>query len=60
MCAVGIEHENNNKRCKYFLVPGNGQVLLGMPDIDAPNRYRKKLEIVIIAVQTGPLPREKT
>ena len=36
-CTVEIEHENNKKRCKFFVVPGNGQVSLGMPDIDALN-----------------------
>ena len=41
MCAVEIEHKNNKKWCKYFVVPGNGQALLGIPDIDAPNSYRK-------------------
>ena len=35
--AVEIEHENNKKRCKFFVVSGNGQALFGMPDIDTLN-----------------------
>ena len=35
--AVEIEHNNKHKMCKFFVVPGNGQVLLGMPDIDTLN-----------------------
>ena len=34
-CKVTIEHNNNTKRCHFFLVLGNGQALLGMPDTDA-------------------------
>ena len=34
-CKVMIEHKNNKKRCQFFVVPGNGQALLGMPDTDA-------------------------
>ena len=34
-CKVTIEHKNNTKRCHFFVVPGNSQALLGMPDIDA-------------------------
>ena len=32
---VIIEHKNNRKRCQFFVVPGNGQALLGMLDTDA-------------------------
>ena len=35
--AVEIEHKNNKKRCKFFVIPRNGQALLGMPDIDMLN-----------------------
>ena len=67
-CTVEMEHENNKKRCKYFVVPRNGQALLGMPDIDMPNIINinihsigtEQAEMVIIAAQTSPLPREKT
>ena len=36
-CAVEIEHNNKHKMCKYFVVLGNEQTLLGMPDIDIIN-----------------------
>ena len=32
MCAVQIKFKNITKRCTFFVVPGNGQALLGMPD----------------------------
>ena len=35
MCAVVIKFKNIKKRCVFFVVPGNGQALLGMPDIAA-------------------------
>ena len=31
-CAVQIKFKNIKKRCMFFVVLGNGQVLLGMPD----------------------------
>ena len=34
-CAVTIEHENNKRNCEFFVVLGNGQALLGMPDTAA-------------------------
>ena len=36
-CTVKIEHNNKHKICKYFAVPGNGQALLGMSDLDMLN-----------------------
>ena len=27
-----IEYKNNRRKCEFFVVPENGQVLLGMPD----------------------------
>ena len=32
MCAFQIKFKSITKRCTFFVVPGNGQVLLGMPD----------------------------
>ena len=29
-----IEHKNNRKKCQFFAVPANSQVLLGMSDTD--------------------------
>ena len=37
MCKVLVEHKNNKKECEFFVVPGNGQALLGMPDTDVLN-----------------------
>ena len=34
MCMVLVEHKNNKKKCKFFVVSGNGQAFLGMPDTD--------------------------
>ena len=36
-CAVHIKFKNVKKRCIFFVVPGNGQALLGMPDMAALN-----------------------
>ena len=35
MCAVIIKFRNIKKRCVFFVVPRNGQALLGMPDTAA-------------------------
>ena len=32
MCMVVIKFKNIKKRCVFFVVPRNGQALLGMPD----------------------------
>ena len=32
MCMVQIKFKNITKRCTFFVVPGNRQALLGMPD----------------------------
>ena len=36
-CAVTIEYKNNRSKCEFYVVPGNGQALLGMPDTAALN-----------------------
>ena len=36
-CAVSIKFKNLKKLCIYFVVSGNGQALLGMPDTAALN-----------------------
>ena len=33
-CRIKIEHNSKHKMCKVFVVPGNGQDLLCMPDFD--------------------------
>ena len=37
MCAVLIKFKNVKKHCIFFVVPGNEQALLGMPDTTALN-----------------------
>ena len=32
-CTVFIKFKNIKKHCVFFVVPGNGQVLIGMPDV---------------------------
>ena len=36
-CAAELENKNNKKKCRFFVVCGNGQALLHIPDIDALN-----------------------
>ena len=46
MCKVMIEHENNRKRCQFFVVAGNGHALLGMPDTDALQIINKNIDSI--------------
>ena len=34
ICKVKLKHNNKHKTCNLFVVPGNGQALLGMSDIE--------------------------
>ena len=36
-CVVIIAYKNKRRKCEFFVVSGNGQVLLGMPDTAALN-----------------------
>ena len=36
-CMVIIAYKNNRQKCKFFVVLGNGQVLLDMPDTASLN-----------------------
>ena len=44
-CKVKVEDKNRVKICSFFVVPGNGQALLGMPDI-------KTLDILTVNCNT--------
>ena len=33
MCTTIIKFKNFKKKCVFFVVPGNSQALLGMPDM---------------------------
>ena len=37
ICTVTIEFKNSKKHCVFFVVPRNGQALLGIPDMAALN-----------------------
>ena len=37
ICTVKIEHNDKQKMYKFFVVPGNRQALLGLPDINMMN-----------------------
>ena len=50
-CAVIVVYKNNRKKCEFFVVPGNGQAMLGMPDTAALN---------IINVNTDSIEAEGT
>ena len=49
MCTVLIKFKNIKKRHVFFVVPGNGQVLLGIPDI----AVLKVINININSIQAG-------
>ena len=34
VCSVKIRHYNKVARCRLFIVPGDGRVLLGMPGME--------------------------
>ena len=36
-CTVIISYKNNRRKCEFFVVPGNGQALLGMQNTAALN-----------------------
>ena len=36
-CKVEIQNNNKYKKCIFFIVPGDGETLLGMPDIELLN-----------------------
>ena len=45
-CMVQIKFKNIMKRCTFFVVPGNGQVLLGMPDTTALNLINLNIDSI--------------
>ena len=46
VCTVIVEHKNNKKKCRFFVVPWNGQALLGMPDTDALNTIKINIDSI--------------
>ena len=45
-CTVYIKFKNVKKRCIFFVVPGNGQALLGMPDMAALNIVNLNIDLI--------------
>ena len=45
-CTVSINYKDNNMKCEFFVVPGNGQLLLGMPDTAALNIINVKIDSI--------------
>ena len=41
-----IVYKNNRRKCEFFIVLGNGQVLLGMPDTAALNIINVNIESI--------------
>ena len=46
MCVVKIEHNYKQKMCNFFKVLGDGQALLGMPDIDTLKMINRNVNTV--------------
>ena len=46
MCLVIINYKNNKKKCEYFVVPRNGQALLGMLDTAALNIINANVDAI--------------
>ena len=41
-----IRAQNNKRKCRYFVVPSNGQALLSMPDIDMLNILKVNIHAI--------------
>ena len=54
-CAVHIKLKNLKKRCIFFVAPGNGQALLGMPDMVAFNIINLNIDsIQVVTLECKP------
>ena len=54
-CAVIISYKSNRRKCKFFVVPGNDQALLDMPDTAA----LKIINLNIDSIEVDGIQREK-
>ena len=52
-CAVTIKFKYSKKYCVFFLVPGNSQVLLRMPDTAVLNILNLNIDSIQAQVQTA-------
>ena len=46
VCTVKLRHKDKITRCRFFAVPGNGQVLLGMPNIELLGKMKIMCKVV--------------
>ena len=46
MCAVKLKHKNKYIKCSFFVLPGDGPVLLGMSDIELLSILRITCDII--------------
>ena len=58
-CAVTIKFKNSKKHCVFFVALGNGQVLLGMPDIAALNILNLNIDSIQVEVVSCKTNREQ-
>ena len=58
-CAVTIKFKNSKKHCVFFVVPGNRQVLLGMPDTAALNILNLNIDSIQAEVANCKTNREQ-
>ena len=49
MCMVIINYKDNKKKCEFFVVPRNGQALLGKPDTAALNIINVNIDSIEVA-----------
>ena len=45
VCTMKLRHEDRNATCRFFVVPEDGQPLLGMPDIELLNILKRTFEV---------------
>ena len=58
-CMVIIKFKNSKKHCVFLVVPGNGQVLLGMPDTAALNILKLNIDSIQMEVMTCKTNKEQ-
>ena len=54
MCVVIINYKDNKRKCEFFVVPGNGQVLPNVPDTAALNI----INVNIDSIETACMQKE--
>ena len=60
-CVVQIKFKNMMKRCTFFVVPGNGQALLGIPDTVALNLINLNIDsIQTVATECKTIKKQET